>query len=342
MDEMRAATDTMASMIRGAHLARMVSVAAELGLADLVADGHSMSSEEMAVATGTHAPTLFRLLRALASVGVFAEVEEHRFALTPLAECLRTDVPGSLRDLAILFSEAWNWQLWQDLPYSVRTGRAASEHVWGKGMFEFLAERPDASSRFDAAMASRHAASNAALVDGYDFSGIETVVDVGGGNGSLIAAILAAYPNMRGVLFDLPGVVAGAAGHLAEAGIAERCDIVAGSFFEAVPRGGDAYIVSNVLHDWQDDQAATILRNVRDALGAHGRLLVVNEHIIPPGNTPHPGKLGDMMMLLIGGRERTEAEWRGLFREAGFTLTRLVPLPSLVGAGVLEGAPFSG
>jgi hypothetical protein len=341
MDDIRAATSTMLGMIRGAQLGRMVSVVAELGIADLVAD-RAMTSEELAEATGTHAPSLFRLLRALASVGVFAEGDGRRFGLTPLAHRLRSDAPGSLRDLAIMQNEDWYWRLYHDLPYSVRTGRPATEHLWGTGLFEYLTEHPEAGARFDAGMASRHAESNAAFIRGYEFSEIETVVDVGGGNGSLLAGLLAAHPTLRGILFDLPAVVTGAARRLGEAGVADRCRVIGGSFFEAVPAGGDAYILSNVLHDWQDDEATTILRNVRAALDGRGRLLVVNEQIIPPGNDPHPGKLGDIMMLLIGGRERTEAEWHSLFEASGFILTRVVPLPSLTGAGVIEGIPSGG
>ena len=341
MEDIRAATSTMLGLIRGATLGRMVSVVAELGIADLVASG-PRTAEELADATGTHAPSLFRLLRALSSVGVFAEIDGRRFRLTPLADRLRADLPGSLRALAIMQNEDWYWQLFQDLPYSVRTGQPATEHLWEKSLFEYLADHPETGARFDAGMASRHAEHNAAFIAGYDFSGIETIVDIGGGNGSLLAALLAAHPILRGILFDLPAVVTGAVKRLGEAGVADRCTVIGGSFFEAVPSGGDAYVLSNVLHDWQDDQAAAILRNIRAALDGHGRLLVVNEQIIPPGNDPHPGKLGDIMMLLIGGRERTEAQWRSLFEASGFTLSRVVPLSSFTGAGVIEGIPAGG
>jgi hypothetical protein len=188
-------------------------------------------------------------------------------------------------------------------------------------------------------MASIHADGIVAVAQGYDFTGIRTIVDVGGNDGSLLAAVLAANPEMRGVLFDLPGVVASAANRLAEWGIAERCEVIGGDFFEGLPSGGDAYIVSNVLHDWDDDQATAILRNVHKALGGRGRLLVANEQIIPPRDAPDPGKLLDITMLLIGGRERTAVEWVDLFRRSGFTLTRVVPLPSHSGVGVIEGVP---
>jgi len=341
VDDAEAAPSTLTRLISGAQVARMISVAAELGIADLLENG-PRSCDELAGATRTHAPSLYRLLRALASLGVFAEVGEHRFALTPLAQPLRSQVPGSLRALALFQNDDWYWQVYRALPYSLRTGAPATEHLWGKGLFEYFAEHPEAARRFDAGMASRHAESNAALAAGFDFAGIGTLVDVGGGNGSLLAAVLGAHPAMRGVLFDLPRVVAGAHERLTAAGVAERCRVVGGDFFEAVPPGGDAYLLSNVLHDWDDEGAAALLRTIHRAMPSHGRLLVVNEQVIPPGNAPHPGKLGDITMLLIGGRERTEAEWRGLVEQSGFVLRRIVPLPSRTGAGVIEGAPRAG
>ena len=340
MEDSREATMTMMRMMTGAHLARMISVAAELGVADLLEDG-PLSCDALAEATATHAPSLYRLLRALASVGIFSEVDERHFALTPLADRLQTQAPGSLRDTAIFVNDDWVWAVYRDLPYAVRTGKPATEHLWGKGLFEYFAEHPDASRRFDAGMASAHADGITAVAQGYDFTGIETIVDVGGNDGSLLAAILAVHPAMHGVLFDLPDVVASARQRLIEWGIAERCESVGGSFFDGVPDGGDAYIVSNVLHDWDDDQATAILRNVHRALGGRGRLLVVNEQIIPPRNTPDPGKLLDITMLLIGGRERTKGEWVDLFRRSGFRLTRVVPLSSHTGVGVIEGVPMA-
>jgi hypothetical protein len=338
VEDAQNATSTLARLIGGAAVARMISVAAELGIADLLADG-PRSCEQLAAATQTHAPSLYRLLRALASLGVFSEMSERHFALTPLAQPLRSDVPGSLRALALFQNDDWYWQVYRALPYSVRTGAPATEHLWGTGLFAYFAEHPDAARRFDAGMASRHAEGNAVLATGFDFAGIQTLVDVGGGNGSLLATILRAHPAMQGVLFDLPRVVEGAQAQLTAAGVAERCRIVAGDFFEAVPPGGDAYLLSNVLHDWDDERATAILHSIHRAMAGHGRLLVVNEQVIPPANEPHPGKLGDIIMLLIGGRERTEAEWRHLFERSGFALTRIVPLPSRTGAGVIEGQP---
>jgi hypothetical protein len=338
MDDQRTATMTMMGMIMGAHLARMISVAAELGVADLLEDG-AQSCDTLAAATGTHAPSLYRLLRGLTNAGIFSEGDDEQIALTPLADRLRTRAAGSLRDTAIFVNDDWFWEVYRDLPYAVRTGKPATAHLWGKGLFEYFADHPDASRRFDNGMASIHADGITAVAEGYDFAGIETVIDVGGNDGSLLAAILAANPLMRGVLFDLPNVVANAAGRLAAWGIAERCEAVGGDFFERLPDGGDAYLLSNVLHDWDDDQATVILRNVRTALGGRGRLLIANEQIIPPRNTPDPGKLLDITMLLIGGRERTMPEWSDLLQRSGFSLTRVVPLPSHSGVGVIEAVP---
>jgi hypothetical protein len=226
------------------------------------------SCEEIAAASGTHSPSLYRLLRALASVGVFVEVGERRFALTSLADRLRSRAPGSLRGFALVMNDEWNWQLYRDLPYSARSGAPASEHLWGTGLFEYFAGHPDAARRFDAGMASRHAAGNAALVAGYDFSGIGMLVDVGGGNGSLLAEVLAAFPGRRGVLFDRPSVVQGAAEALTRTGVAGRCEVVGGDFFRTVPAGGDAYVLSNVLHDWDDERPVAILRVVHRAMAA--------------------------------------------------------------------------
>jgi O-methyltransferase domain/Dimerisation domain len=338
MHDTDSATSTLARLLIGANVSRMISVAAELGIADLLADG-PRTCDELAAASQTHAPSLYRLLRALASIGIFSEVDDHRFELTPLAQPLRSGIRGSLRSLALLLNDDWFWQLFRDLPYSVRTGEPATEHLWGKSLFAYFAEHPESARVFDEGMASRHDEANKALATGYDFSAIRTLVDVGGGNGSLLVTVLDAHPELRGVLFDLPHVVETAAARLAAAGMAERCSVVGGSFFESVPPGGDAYVLSNVLHDWDDERASTILRNIHRAMAGRGRLLVVNEQVIPPANEPHPGKLGDITMLLIGGRERTEAEWRNLFADSGFALKRIVSLPSRTGVGVIEGEP---
>ena len=329
---------TLTQMINGYWKSQMVCVVAKLGIADLVADGPK-SCAELAKSTGTHAPSLYRLLRALASLGIFAEDDRGRFGLTPLAEPLRTAVSDSLRGWAVFAGDVETWRAWEQLLYSVRTGEAAFEHVWGMPNWEYRTRNPEANAIFNAAMISSSSRRIGPVIAAYDFSGIRTVVDVGGGHGAFIAAILSAYPTMRGILFDLPHVVAGAQPLLEAASVADRCETMGGSFLEAAPAGGDAYLLSKVIHDWGDDRAAAILMNCRQAMGAHSRLLLV-ETVIPPGNTPHPGKLGDINMLVanVGGRERTEAEFRTLLTTAGFTLTRIVPTTQAE-SSVIEGLP---
>ena len=328
---------TLVQMINGYWTSQMICVAAKLGIADLVAD-EPRSSAELAKTTGTHAPTLYRLLRALASLGVFAEDDRGRFGLTPLAEPLRTDVPDSLRDWAVFAADVEAWRSWEQLSYSVTTGEAAFEHVWGMPNWEYRAQKPEANATFNAAMSSASSRRIGPVMAAYDFSGIRTLVDVGGGHGAFIATILSAHPMIRGILFDLPHVVAGAEPVLQAAGIAGRCETIGGSFLEAAPGGGDAYLLSKVIHDWSDDRAAVILRNCRRVMAVHSRLLLV-EAVIPPGNTPHPGKLSDINMLVAntGGRERTEAEFRSLLNTAGFVLTRIIPTQGE--SSVIEGMP---
>ena len=320
----------------GFWISRAISVAAKLGIADLLGEG-PRGCDDLARATGVHAPTLYRLLRALAGVGVFAEAEDGRFALTPMAECLRTDAPNSIRAYAIMLGEDWFWRAWGDLPHSVATGESGFEHVHGMPLFEYFRREPEQAALFDEAMSNRSRQVDAAVLAAYDFAGISKLVDVGGGHGALLASILAAHPEMRGVLFDLPQVVEGAKGRLGADGLLDRCEIVGGDFLLAVPAGGDAYLLKHVLHDWDDERAAAILKSCHRAMAPGARLLVV-EIVITPGNVPSFGKLLDLNMLVMfrGGRERTRAEYEALFAAAGFDLTRVVPTASL--ANVLEGA----
>jgi hypothetical protein len=331
----RTTADSLRSMVTGLRVAQMVHVAAKLGIADLLESG-PRHYEELAAATSTHAPSLYRLLRGLGSLGLFTEVADGQFALTPLGDHLRTRAPESLRDLAIFWSEDWHWDLWGELLQTVRSGEPATRRLWGMELFEYLARHSEASAGFDRAMAGSYLERNAALLSTFDFSGIGTLVDVGGGHGTLLGAILAANPGMRGILFDRPEVVAGAHEILRAAGVADRCERVGGSCFDAVPEGGDAYLLAAVIHSWDDAEAAAVLRNCGRAMGPRSRLLVV-EHIIPPGDAAHRGKLTDVEMLLVGGRERTEPEFRALLTAAGFRLTRIVP----TGAphSVIEGIP---
>lgn len=329
---------TLMQMVNGFWVSQMIGVAARLRIADLVAD-EPKSAAELAETTGTHALSLYRLLRSLASVGVFAEDEQGRFRLTPLAEGLRMDVPGSLRDWTIFFTSEYVWRPWGNLLYSVTTGETAFSQIYGTSNWEYRTHHPAANAVFNAAMTAMAAVRTAAVLAAYDFSGIDTLVDVGGGQGATIAAILRTNPTMQGVLFDLPHVVSGAGPLLESAGVAERCKIVGGDFFEAVPSGGDAYLLTKVIHDWDDTQATAILSSCRRAIRADGKLLVVDA-VVPAGNNPHPGKLSDMNMLVInaGGRERTEAEFEALLKAAGFRLTRIVSTRGE--SSVIEGAPM--
>jgi O-methyltransferase domain/Dimerisation domain len=309
----------------GSWIGQAVHVAAKLGIADLLEDGPK-SPATLAEATGAHAGTLHRLLRALASLGVFAEDADGRFALTSLAEGLRTNAPGSLRAYAIMMGEDWHWRAWGDLLNSVRTGQPAFEHVFGCPMFSYFGEHPEAARVFDAAMTSRTGQETAAVIAAYEWPASATIVDVGGGQGALLAAILARNPDVHGVLFDMPHVIAAARGLIEEAGLADRCELAAGDFFERVPAGGDLYLLKRVVHDWDDERASAILRSCRAAMGDRSRLLVI-EHVLPPGNAPSWGKLLDLQMLVLtpGGRERDEAGFRALLASTGLRLERIIP-----------------
>jgi hypothetical protein len=323
----------MNRMLTGYWISQALYVAAKLGIADLLVDG-PRSADDLAAATNTHAPSLYRLLRATASVGVFAEEAERRFALTPLAECLRSDVPGSQRGLAIMNGEE-HYRAWGELLYSVRTGKPAFDHLYGMPCFDYLSRNPEPAAVFDEAMVGVHGRETAAMLDAYDFTGIGTLADIGGGNGSLLTSVLQKYPAMRGLLFDLEGVTARATERVRAAGLADRCEIKSGSFFESVPAGADAYLMRHIIHDWDDERASLILRNIHQAMGPESRLLLV-EMIIPPGNEPSFGKLLDLTMLVLpGGKERTEEEYRRLYADCGFELTRIVPTDSEI--SVIEG-----
>lgn len=310
-------------MISGYWLSQAIHVAAKLKMADLLAGGPRPCAE-LAAATATHPQSLHRLLRALASVGVFKELDGQRFELTPLAEALRSDVPNSQYAVAVMMGDE-HYESWGQLLYSVQTGKAAFDHIYGKPPFDFLAEHPEKARNFDAAMTGIHGNETPAMLDAFDFSGFKTLVDIGGGNGSLLAAVLQRTPKLRGLLYDLPHVIERARGNLQAAGVAERCATEPGSFFERVPAGHDAYLMRHIIHDWEDAKAVTILSHIRKAIAPAGTLLLV-EMVVPPGNDPGWVKFLDLNMLLIpGGQERTEAEYRQLLGKAGFQLARIVP-----------------
>ncbi len=321
----------------GSWIGQAVHVAAKLGIADLLEDGPK-SPATVAGAIGAHAGALHRLLRALASLGIFAEDADGRFALTPLAEGLRTNAPGSLRAYAIMMGEEWHWRAWGELLHSVRTGQPAFEHVFGCHVFTYFGEHPEAAGVFNAAMTSRTGQETAAVIAAYDWPVSGTIVDIGGGQGALLNAILARSPEARGVLFDLPHVMAAAREFIGRTGLADRCELAAGDFFEQVPKGGGLYLLKRVIHDWEDERAIAIMRSCRAAMGETSRLLVI-EHVLPPGNAPSWGKLLDLQMLVLtpGGRERDEATFRALLASAGLRLERIIPAGPT--ASLIEAVP---
>ncbi len=314
---------TLGNMLCGFWVSQGIYVTAKLGIADLLRDG-SGTADELAAKTKTHTLSLYRLLRMLASVGVFVEDDAGRFSLTEIGQCLRSDVEGSQRAMAVMSGEE-HFRSWCDLLYSVQTGKPAFDKVYGMPVFDWLSQHPEQATVFDAAMVSVHGRETAAILDAYDFSEIQTLADVGGGNGSVLIATMQENPHLRGLLFDLPGVISRATRNFEAAGLMPRCQLVSGSFFETIPAGADAYLMRHIIHDWNDDQCLTILKNIHQALPATGRLLVA-ESVIPAGNDPFFGKLLDLNMLVIpGGQERTAAEYEKLFAKAGFRLTRIVP-----------------
>src|SRR5215212_486881 len=321
-------------LVNGYQVTQAIHVAAVLGIADLLAAG-PRSSDDLAAATNTHPGTLYRLLRALAGAGVFHEEADRSFALTDLGACLRSDAPEPVGGWAAFVGQPSYWQVWGALLHSVRTGENAYVHVHGTDAWSFRARHPERSVPFDRAMTDISRLLSPAILAVYDFSRFGHVVDVGGGHGAFLAAILAKHPAMHGVLFDQPHVVSGTGPILAEAGVADRCEVVGGSFFEAVPAGGDAYILKAILHDWEDEPCIQILQTCRRAMADGITLLVVERDLGRPNRDPD-AKFSDLNML-VGpmGRERTPEEYAALFAAAGFRFVRFAP--SAVDTGVYEG-----
>ena len=311
-------------MVFGKAVTQALSVVARFGVADHMATGPKTAAE-LAAATGLNPGHLYRVMRALAGLGVFAADDAGRFALTPVGNLLRSDVPGSMRAIATYVCDPWSWKPWGDLAGSVRDGRPAFDQVFGEGVFDYLGKHPDEAATFDAGMTGFSQQAAAAVLKAYDFAPYRTIVDIGGGHGALLLSILKANPAARGVVFDAPQVAAGAGGAIRAAGLADRCRAEGGDFFAAVPPGGDLYVLKHIIHDWNDAKAAAILKAVRAAVPPAGRLLLV-ELVVPPGFAPHPAHVLDLeMMVLCDGKERTEAEYRDLLAGAGFRLTRVVP-----------------
>jgi SAM-dependent methyltransferase len=322
-------------LITGYWVSRAIYVMAKLGIADLLRNG-PQGSDMLAQATGTDARALYRVLRTLASVGVLIEDEAARFALTPIGACLQTDVPDSLRAYALQTGEE-TYRVWTEVLYSVHTGKSAFEQVFGMGVYDYRAQHPEAAARFNEAMTDWTRQAAPAVVAAYDFSACTRVVDVGGGQGYLLIALLQVYPHLQGVLVDLPHVAAAAQPRLEAAGLARRCEVVAGDFFAALPNGGDIYILKNVIDSFEDDRTVRLLQNCHRAMAPHGKLLVIGQ-VIHPGNDPAVSKLLDLGLLVgAGGPVRTEAESHRLLAAAGFQLTRIIPTQAATEDSIIEG-----
>ena len=327
----------MLQIISGFWISRAVYVIAKLGIPDLLKSGPK-TAEELASATSTHAPSLHRILRALASVGVLTSAEDRRFALTPLSETLVTDAPGSLRWFAVSELGQEHYPAWGNLMHSVKTGEIAFDDFFGMDVWKHFQQNPEDAAIFNDSMSGMTAAANEAITSLYDFSGFNKLVDVGGGHGGLITSLLKSNPQLKGILFDAPEVIEGARAKIEAAGLAQRCEIVAGDFFKSVPAGGDAYVMKWIIHDWDDERAVTILKNCRNQIQANGRIILVDS-VVPETDEPHFSKFIDLNMLVMtGGKERTAKEFEELLGAAGFKLLRVIPtdLPT----SIVEGAPM--
>lgn len=316
--------------------ARLLFAATALGIPDIVS--RPTTAGEIARRLKADAPAVARLLRGLVGIGVLAPASRRRFAPTPCSRCLRRDAPGPARTLVLLSGSETHWRSWGEILHTVRTGRPAFERVFRMPYFRYLDRAPEARALFDAAMADYSAEVAGEVADGFDFSDVRTVVDVGGGRGGLLLPLLSANPRMAGVLFDGPRALRAARKGVAAVGIAGRCTLVAGDFFRSVPRGGDVYLLRNVLLDWDDVRALRILRSCRRAM-AKGSVLLVAEMVCPPENRPWAGTILDLdLLLLTGGRTRTRAEHRSLCRAARLRVRRFVETPS--GTTLIEAVPL--
>ena len=321
----------------GYVLSSALNVAARLDIATKIG-ATPQTVGELAKRSGVLEDPLYRLLRALASAGVFQELDGRRFANTPASDVLRADNPRSLRPMIEFIADPLHFRTYAEMRYSIETGKPAGEKVVGMPLFEYFPTHPELGNLFNDAMTNFSASVIPAVLKAYDFSGIDTLVDVAGGHGMVLTSILKHYSSMRGVLFDMPQVIEGAGPQIASAGVGDRCQAIGGDFFKGVP-SGDAYVMKHIIHDWDDDKATAILRNIRAALGArsNGRVLLL-ESVIHPGSDPELPKVLDLEMLLFpGGRERTADEFAALFVRAGFKLARIVPTESPI--AVLEATP---
>lgn len=332
LNDSQAGEELLKQIFNGSWITQATWVAAELGIADILADG-PYSVEDLADMTGTQSNALYRVMRALASAGIFIQEPDGRFSLTPPANLLRSYVPRSQRSFAIMMGAEFHGA-WGELLHTVRTGEPGWQKRFGVPAFQYMVEHPERHGIYDSAMGGYGQAEGEAMLNAYDFSAFQTAMDVGGGSGMLLAAILGRYPDLRGILFDLPPVVERAHPFISDVGLSDRCRIEGGDFFASVPAGADAYIMQHIIHDWDDSEAISILRNCREAMNPNGRILLV-ETVIPKGNEPCFGKWLDLMMLLVGGRERTEEEYGRLFCAAGLALNRIIP--TALEVSIIEG-----
>jgi hypothetical protein len=311
----------------GFIISTALQVAAELRIADLLANG-PREIADLARERGVNEDALYRVLRALASVGVFDEVARRRFGLNPAAALLRSDVPGSLYDMARWISDPFHMRVYADVMHSINTGETAVKKAVGMEVFDYLSKNPDLSRVFNNAMTSFSGMVVPAALEAYDFSGIRVLVDVAGGHGGVLTGILDQHPAMRGILCDLDHVIAGARQRIASIGLQGRVECVTADIFAAVPEGGDAYLMKHIIHDWDDERAGLILRNIRKVLPKNGRVILL-ESVLAPANAPDFGKILDLEMLLLpGGRERTADEFVALFAANGLQLTKIVSTKS--------------
>ncbi|MEP6547468.1 MAG: methyltransferase [Gammaproteobacteria bacterium] len=332
-----AETEQLTRMVCGAALSRAICTIGELGIADHISSGTPQPVETLARLTGTHERSLYRLLRFTASHGLFREVEDRKFDHTPLSAALRSDSAGTFRPAAQMFHRIF--AAWDGLDHSVRTGESGVVKVYGEPLFDYIGHHLDLAPIFDAGMTAFHGHETDAMLDAYDFSDIKTLADIGGGNGTLLAAVLKRYPQLRGILFDLGHVVGRARSGMQALGLDQRCSVIEGNFFESVPAGADAYLMRHIIHDWTDEQSIRILSNCRKVIPAHGRVLLV-EFAVAGGNQGSLGKDADMIMMAFpGGMERTDAEYQRLFEQSGFRLSKVTRTKSSV--SVVEGRPAS-
>jgi hypothetical protein len=323
-----AAAQQLMQLSTGYIASTVVYLAVKLRIPDRLAPG-PRSAADLARETGVNEDALYRVLRTLASLSVFEETSPRTFSNNLASSMLRSGTPGSMYDMALWMSDPFHFQVYANAMHSLQTGQTAVEKTVGIPVFEYFPRNPEESEIFNNAMTSFSAMVIPAVLEAYDFSGIGTLIDIAGGHGRVLTSILQRYPSMRGVLFDLDHVIAGARPHIAELGLADRCRTVSGDFFKAVTEGGDAYIMKHIIHDWDDERAGVILKNIRKAMNPGGRVILIESVVLPGSNQPDFGKIIDLEMLLMpGGRERTEQEFRDLFARAGFELTRILPTRS--------------